>query len=225
MQLEPPIIYLITSGELRDDSAPAQVARTLDLVRRATQAGVTAVQLREKSLSARALYELARQAASITRGTSTRLLVNDRADIARAAAADGVHLTARSMGADVIRRLFGAQFLIGASAHSLDEARRARDRGADFVLLGPIFDTPQKRSYGPPLGLDALRKTAAELRPFPVVAVGGITAENVACVFEAGASGVAAIRLFSEADDLVSTVERILRAWHALPPSLLTNVR
>ncbi|MER3429263.1 MAG: thiamine phosphate synthase [Pyrinomonas sp.] len=219
MLLKLPIIYLVTSGELRDDAAPTETARTLDLVLRATQAGITAVQLREKNLSGRALYELARQAVGITRGTATRLLVNDRADIARAAEADGVHLTARSMRARVIRQLFGERFLIGVSTHSFDEAKRARDEGADFILFGPVFDTPQKRLYGPPLGLDLLREITTALDPFPVVAIGGITEENIARVFEAGASGAAAIKLFSTADDLCALVGRIIDMWRALPKS------
>jgi thiamine-phosphate pyrophosphorylase len=142
------------------------------------------------------LYELATRAAEITRGSKTRLLVNDRADIARAAGADGVHLTSQSLPAGVVRRTFGSEFLIGVSTHSLDEARAARDGGADFVVFGPVFETESKRGFGAPQGLDKLRQVADELRGFPVLAIGGISLENAGACFDAGASGVAAISLF-----------------------------
>ena len=155
-------------------------------------------QIREKSLPARVLYELTSRAAEITRATQTRLLVNDRVDIARAAGADGVHLTTRSLPADVVRRICGAEFLIGVSTHSLEEARAARDAGADFVVFGPVFETESKRGFGEPQGLDKLRQVASELRDFPVLAIGGISLENFGACLEAGASGVAAIRLLND---------------------------
>src|SRR3954470_21154173 len=143
LNLQYPIIYLITSGEIRSDSSPASedFQNTLTLVRAATSAHVSLIQLREKNLPARTLYELASRSAEITRSTDTRLLVNDRADIARAARADGVHLTTRSIEARVIRRAFGTDFLIGVSTHSLAEAKGARKGGADFAVFGPVFDT------------------------------------------------------------------------------------
>jgi thiamine-phosphate pyrophosphorylase len=181
-------------------------------VRAAARAGVPLVQLREKNLSARVLYELAARAAEVTRGTGTRLLVNDRADIARAAGADGVHLTARSLGASVVRRAFGEDFLIGVSAHSLEEARAARDGGANFALFGPAFDTPSKRAYGPPLGLERLAEAARALAPFPVLAVGGVTRANFARTLASGARGVAAIRLFADAESLPEVVRELTGA-------------
>jgi thiamine-phosphate pyrophosphorylase len=168
----------------------------LRFVRAAVEAEVVLLQIREKFLPARVLYELATRAAEITRDSKTRLLVNDRADIARAAGADGVHLTASSLPADVVRRTFGAEFLIGVSTHSLDEARAARDGGADFVVFGPVFETESKRGFGAPQGLDKLRQVVDELRGFPVLAIGGISLENAGACFDAGASGIAAISLF-----------------------------
>jgi thiamine-phosphate pyrophosphorylase len=85
------------------------------------------------------LYELVLRAAKITRGSDTRLLVNDRADIARAAGADGVHLTSQSLPANVVRKMFGPEFVIGVSTHSFEEARAAQAAGADFVVFGPVF--------------------------------------------------------------------------------------
>ena len=134
----------------------------------------------------------------ITRGSETRLLVNDRADIAAAAGADGVHLTSQSLPANVVRKMFGSDFVIGASTHSLDEARAAQTAGADFVVFGPIFETESKRAFGEPQGLEKLAEVAVELQPFPVIAIGGITTENAALCLVSGASGVAAIRMFEE---------------------------
>lgn len=149
----------------------------------------------------------------MTRHTVTRLVVNDRADIARAAEADGVHLATRSLETSVVRRTFGSDFLIGVSTHSLAEAQAARDGGADFATFGPIFDTPSKRDYGAPLGLEKLSEAARTLAPFPLVALGGITHESAPECLRAGASGIAAIRLFSDPQDLGATCERLrLRA-------------
>ena len=142
-------------------------------------------------------------AAELTRGSWTHLLVNDRSDIARAAGADGVHLTTQSLPVDVVRKSCGAEFLIGASTHSLDAARAARAAGADFVVFGPVFETESKRAYGQPQGLDKLSEVTRELGEFPVLAIGGVTLENAGACFEAGASGVAAIRLLNDPENLV----------------------
>jgi thiamine-phosphate pyrophosphorylase len=142
------------------------------------------------------LYELTARAVEITRDTKTRLLVNDRVDIACAAGADGVHLTAHSLPADVVREIGGSDFLIGVSTHSLAEARAAQVAGADFVVFGPIFETESKRAFGAPQGLDKLREVTLALGEFPVLAIGGITRENTASCIEAGASGIAGISLF-----------------------------
>jgi thiamine-phosphate pyrophosphorylase len=155
------------------------------------------------------LYELTARCVAITQGTTTRLLVNDRADIARAARANGVHLTAHSVEASVIRRTFGTDFLVGVSTHSLAEAQAARQAGADFAVFGPVFDTPRKRAYGPPVGLEALREAAHTLSPFPLIALGGITQKNASDTLRAGASGIAAIRLFADPNNLDATVRTI----------------
>lgn len=206
-----PITYLVTPGETTSATTPAseEFQALLALVGRAAAARVSLVQLREKNLSARTLSELAARAAEVTRATGTRLLVNDRADIARAAGCDGVQLTARSLQASVVRRAFGPDFVVGVSTHGLSEARAARDGGADFALFGPVFDTPSKRAYGPPLGLELLREAARALAPFPLVAVGGVNEENARDVIRAGARGVAAIRLFADGQNLARTVHLI----------------
>ena len=206
-----PITYLITGGETSSATTPADAAfrSLLALVRSAVEARVTLVQLREKELTGRNLYELASAAAQLARGSTTRVLVNDRADVARAAACDGVHLTTRSLDAAVVRRTFGEDFLIGVSAHTLLEARAARDGGADFAVFGPIFDTPSKRVYGAPVGLETLKAAAGALSPFPVVALGGVDEGNAADILRAGAAGVAGIRLFADGQNLARIVHLI----------------
>lgn len=200
LKLPTPIIYPITSGATR---TPEDI---LPLVEAAVAAKVPLFQIREKTISARALFELTARVAEITRGSNTRLLVNDRSDIARAAGADGVHLTSQSLPAEVVRTTYGPEFLIGVSTHSLDEARAARAGGADFVLFGPVFETESKLAFGAPQGLSRLAEVTSELRGFPVVAIGGITLENAGACFEAGASGVAAIRLLNDAKRVASIV-------------------
>src|SRR5215831_1861851 len=127
-----PILYLITRGATREanTSAAAEFTEVLAQITAAVAAGIDLIQIREKQLPARILFELTQRAAEITRGTATRLLVNDRADVAAASGADGVHLTTQSLDASIIRDRFGDDFLIGASTHSRDEARMARDHGA-----------------------------------------------------------------------------------------------
>ena len=202
LNLPRPIIYPITSGKTTSQTIPD----ILRLVRAAVEAGVPLFQIREKSLPARVLYELTTRAVEIIRGSKTRLLVNDRADIARAAGADGVHLTARSLQADVVRSTFGPEFLIGVSTHSLGEAQAARDGGADFVVFGPVFE---KLGFSSPQGLDKLRYVTSELGDFPVLAIGGISLENAGACFEAGASGIAAIRLLNDPARMSEVYERI----------------
>jgi thiamine-phosphate pyrophosphorylase len=206
-----PTTCLITTGATTEltEADSAEFGAVLALVARAADAGVALVQLREKSLRPRVLYELAARASRLARGTATRLLVNDRADIARAAGCDGVHLTTRSLDARAVRRAFGHDLLVGVSTHSLTEARDAHESGADYALFGPVFDTPSKRAYGPPLGLAALRDAAREVAPFPLVALGGVTLSNARECLAAGARGVAAIRLFAGARDLAAVVRAV----------------
>ena len=179
------------------------------MVQAAVDAEIPLFQLREKSLPARVLYELTVGAVEITRGSKTRLLINDRSDIARAAGADGVHLTAHSLPAGIVRTIYGPEFLIGVSTHSLREAEEARKTGADFVVFGPVFETESKRGFGEPQGVNKLREVTRALGEFSVVAIGGITLENVAGCFAAGASGIAAIRLLNDEVKMASAVDRI----------------
>jgi thiamine-phosphate pyrophosphorylase len=211
LDLRAPASYLVSPGATMALTTPASAdfQRLLALVRAATQARVDLIQLREKLLRPRVLYELAARSVEITRGTQTRLLVNDRADIARASGTDGAHLSTRSLEARVVRATFGHEFLIGVSAHTLEEATAARDGGADFVVFGPVFDTPSKREFGLPLGLESLSVVARTLAPLPVFAIGGVSRDNAPQVIRAGARGVAAIRLFGNAETLRNVAEEI----------------
>ena len=211
LPLSEPILYLITRGATIEATTPAseEFRDVLNQVSAGVAAGVNLIQLREKRLSARVLFELTEQAAGIARDTSTRLLVNDRADIAAGAGADGVHLTTWSLEPGIVRQTFGAEFLIGASTHSLAESAAAREGGADFVVFGPIFPTPSKEKYGRPLGVSKLAEAATELKPFPVIAIGGISTTNAVESLRAGAVGIAGINLFSELRNMNSICEEI----------------
>jgi thiamine-phosphate pyrophosphorylase len=179
------------------------------LIHAAVAAEIDLIQIREKNLHAGVLYQLAANAAAIIKGSPTRLLINDRSDVAAAAGADGVHLTTSSLRPEVIRRTFGEKFLIGVSTHSLTEASLARQAGADFVVFGPVFETASKREYGDAQGLANLAQVASELAPFPVLALGGVTTGNVADCIRSGARGVAAIRMFDDPERLGDVVNAI----------------
>jgi thiamine-phosphate pyrophosphorylase len=211
LDLTAPIIYLITSGETTPQTTPQtkDFSLVLKLVEAAVAAKIDLIQLREKNLPTRVLFELTTKAAEVVRESHTRLLVNDRADVALAAGASGVHLTSRSIKTSVIRQTFGAEFLIGVSTHSLEEVEAARHDGADFVVFGPVFETASKLVYGQPLGVKSLRQVAGQSRSFPVLALGGVTIDNVEDCFRAGASGVAAIRLLENRSLLAGVAQKI----------------
>jgi len=197
-----PSVYAITSGltTVRTTPESSEFVHILRWVEATVAAEIPLIQIREKSLSARVLYELCVRAAAITRGSLTRLLVNDRFDIALAAGADGVHLTTRSLPANVVRSICGERFLIGVSTHSLQSTQQAQQEGADFAVFGPVFETPSKQIFGEPQGLKKLREVTTALQGFPILAIGGIDLDNGADCFRAGASGIAAIRLFDQTD-------------------------
>jgi len=199
LNLPKPILYLITRGATAETTTPdsEEFQNILQQVSAAVAAGIQLVQIREKQLTARVLFELTVGAVAIARDSTTRIMVNDRADIAAGAGAAGVQLTTSSLTPDVVRKAFGADSLIGASTHSLAEARRAWRAGADFAVLGPIFPSPAKEKYGPPLGLGQLSEAARELVPFPLIALGGIAPDKANECLSAGASGIAGIRLFA----------------------------
>jgi thiamine-phosphate pyrophosphorylase len=164
------------------------------LVHEAAIAGVDRVQVREKDLGGRPLRALVGDVLAATAGTLTRVLVNGRPDVAVAAGAHGIQLPEEGVAVSMAKRAFPG-LEVGASRHTVEGARRAEDEGADFVLLGPIFATPGKEQRA--LGLRALAEAARSLT-IPVHAVGGIDADNARQAVEAGARGLAAIRVFLE---------------------------
>jgi thiamine-phosphate pyrophosphorylase len=155
------------------------------------EAGLRGIQLREKDLPVRDLLALASSLRESTRRRGARLIVNDRADVALAAGADGVQRTHESLPVALLRKIFPAG-LVGASVHSPADAAVAVDEGADFLVFGPVYDTPAKRAYGPPQGLEALRRVTGQT-PRPVLAIGGITPPRVREVLATGAAGVGVI--------------------------------
>jgi thiamine-phosphate pyrophosphorylase len=211
IDLSLPIIYLITTGKTTSKTTPEdpEFLAVLDQIKSAVAANVSLIQIREKSLTQRTLYELTRRAALLVRETPTKLLVNDRFDVALAAGANGVHLTSSSISADLVRKTCGTDFLIGASTHSLAEAHAARSGGADFVVFGPVFETESKRAFGEPQGLNRLREVVDDSDGVPVIAIGGISIEHVGECFAVGAKGIAAIRLLNDPSNLKNTVIEI----------------
>jgi thiamine-phosphate pyrophosphorylase len=170
--------------------------------REMARAGLDVVQVREKDLTDRALAALVREVRAAIAGTSARLLVNSRPDVAFACGADGVHLPEAGLPVGEVKRAFPT-LVVGASCHSIDAARRAEDAGADFVLLGPIF--PPSGKPAQVLGLPALRAAVSALR-VPVHAIGGMTPRRAAEVAAAGGRGVAGIAAFLDgpADAIMS---------------------
>lgn len=167
--------------------------RTLpSLLQQAVEAGLPAIQLRERDLPTGELLQLAREIRSRTAPHAVPLLINDRVDLMLALDLDGVHLRANSLPIAVVRRLVGTHRLIGVSTHSLAEVQAANRDGADYVVFGPIFDTPSKRPFGSPFGLERLAEVC-RVSAVPVFAIGGITSASVPDVRRAGAHGVAVI--------------------------------
>jgi thiamine-phosphate pyrophosphorylase len=212
----------------QDPTQQDLIAPLLEKIALVAAAGVDWIQLREKDLSGRQTAALTREALrsvskpancaqSLTR-VLVRILVNDRLDVALAEQAGGVHLGENSLPVEEANRLVRAShatptrprdFLVGVSAHSLEAAKSAASAGADYVFFGPVFATPSKSAYGAPQGLERLAEVCASVA-IPVLAIGGLTLENAHACLSAGASGLAAIRLFQDSSDPAGIV-RVLR--------------
>jgi thiamine-phosphate pyrophosphorylase len=216
-----PILCYVTDRRSLPLSTSADAHELLlESVELAADAGVDWIQLREKDYSGKAWEELVKESfrrISAAR-VPARLFVNDRLDVALACGASGVHLSENGIPvADACRlrdEFFASRegkpdFLVGVSCHSLGAAMGAARAGADYIYFSPIFHTPSKANYGPPQGLERLAAVCRAVT-IPVIAIGGISADNAVACFQAGAAGVAAIRLFQES----SRLEQTLRSLH-----------
>lgn len=188
MRINLPKIYPITDRRLSGLSHAEQV-------RRLGAGGATLVQLREKHLSPREFYREAEDALRVARELGVRLIINDRADIAHALAADGVHLGQDDLPPAAARGLLGERAVIGFSTHNAEQAREAIELPVDYLAIGPIFPTSSKENPDPVVGLEGLRRVRRIVGQIPLVAIGGIRPENAREVLRAGADSVAVISL------------------------------
>jgi thiamine-phosphate pyrophosphorylase len=170
-------------------------ANILQSIARNLASGIEWVQIREKDLKARELMQLARAAMALPNPHETKFIVNGRMDVALAAGAAGLHLPAGSIPANRWREIAPAGLLIGVSCHTIDEVRQAESTGADYALFGPVFAPLSKSSNLLPRGMDGLSEAARAVR-IPVLALGGITRENMQSCVDAGAAGVGGISMF-----------------------------
>jgi thiamine-phosphate pyrophosphorylase len=198
-------LYLITDRKLFSAACSLYFA-----IEDALAAGVKAIQLREKDLSTRELLDVAQWMRDLTNEYGAKLIINDRADIALSVDADGVHLGQQSMPAHAVRKIAGDKLVIGVSAHGVDEALAAEKSGADFITLGPVYETLAKLKYGNPIGIEKVREVKSQIA-IPVLAIGGIKQEQVHELKAAGADGIAMISAIFTAKDIQKTTKEFLR--------------
>jgi thiamine-phosphate pyrophosphorylase len=196
-------VYVLTDRQAVGERALTEV------VRAAVRGGATAVQLRDKGASTRDTIELGRALLAITRPAGVPLIVNDRADVALAIDADGVHVGQGDMPAPLARQIIGPRRILGVSAGTVKEARQAEREGADYLGVGDVYGTPTKRDAGTPIGLSGLSEIARAVS-IPVVAIGGITLDNAAAAIQAGAAGVAVISAVVGASDPEAEARQLL---------------
>jgi len=215
----PILCYVTDRRSLPVATTSAEVSALLQKIAEVARVGVDWVQIREKDLSARKLTALVQETARCLPAQprkdpgTTRILINDRVDVALTQSAAGVHLGESCLAVDEVKRLVESRastrdFLLGVSCHSLEGAKSAAVDGADYIFFGPVFATPSKAAFGEPQGVKRLAEVCRSV-PIPVLAIGGITLENAATCFTAGAAGIAAIRLFQDAPDPAATVEAL----------------
>lgn len=197
-----PRLYVVTDRRQTADR-PLEEA-----IAGAARGGAGMIQLREKDLTARELYDLGARLQNRLAPHGTPLLLNDRLDVAQALDAAGVHLAGHSLSPSQARRILGPDKLIGVSTHSLDHAQQAMHEGADFIVFGPVFETPSKVQYGAPQGLNRLAEVVANVT-CPVIAIGGIDVANVPQVLQTGAHGVAMIRAVLAASDPCAAAQKL----------------
>jgi thiamine-phosphate pyrophosphorylase len=204
MILELPKIYPITDIGFSCLSHAEQVERL-------AAGGATFIQMREKNLPAAEFFAQAMTTVELARRLSVRIIINDRADVALATKADGVHLGQDDLPPDAARRILGNNAVIGYSTHNLDQAERALSLPIDYLAIGPIFATTSKADTEPVVGLEGLRSVVRRVNGVPIVAIGGITFENAHAVIEAGATSVAVISaLLGEKDSITERTRQLI---------------
>lgn len=204
-----PRVYPLTDARLSGLSHADQVAQL-------TLGGASLIQLREKQLSPAALFTEARAAFAVAEKAGARLIINDRADIALAVGAHGVHLGQDDLPPEAARRLLGREAVIGFSTHSVEQARKALAEPVDYIAIGPIFGTATKTDTFPVVGLEGVRAVRRVVGDLPLVAIGGISHTNAHEVIEAGADCVAVISaLLAEPKDIANATRALI---HSLPP-------
>ncbi len=180
----------------------------LDLAQAAIKGGVTLIQFREKNKSTRELLEIGFKLRELTFRAKIPLIVNDRLDIALAIGSEGIHIGQEDMPLTIARKLLGPKKIIGVSARNIQEAIEAERSGADYLGVGPIFETPSKEDAGEPIGCQTLRAIKNKVR-IPVVAVGGVNLANLEEIFLAGADGVAVISAITGQADMVKAAKEM----------------
>jgi len=186
------------------------------LLQRVLTTTAPAIQLRERDLSTRDFVTLAREVQALTSSRRTQLLVNDRIDVALALDGVGVHLRSNSLPVSAVRQLLGSRRLVGISVHTIDEAVQAESQGADYIVFGPIYETPSKQMFGPPLGIHTLEKVCRLIR-IPIIGIGGVTAARAREMRRAGAFGAAVITAILGAADVESATRELLEAVTLAP--------
>jgi thiamine-phosphate pyrophosphorylase len=182
----------------------------LDVARAALNGGARVIQLREKSLPDRELYEIGHAIQRLARDRGALFIVNDRPDIALAVGADGAHLGQEDMPIEAARRILGSDAVIGASVADGREAKAAEAQGATYVSVGSVFATTSKPDAGEAIGIAPIAEIGRATR-LPVIAIGGINEGNVAAVIRGGARGVAVISAIAEAEDMEQATSALLR--------------
>lgn len=217
-----PLLCYVTDRHSLPGANPDSIEALARKIAEVAAAGVDWVQIREKDLTTRELAALTREALrSAAKSGSTRavrILVNDRLDVALAERTDGAHLGENSLPVQEAKRLVvtspfssgSSDFLLGVSCHSLEAARAAESSGADYIFFGPVFATPSKSAFGAPQGARRLEEVCRAVA-IPVIAIGGVTLENAASCIQAGAAGLAAIRLFQETGDAITVLTKLRR--------------
>ena len=202
--LEAVRFYLIT------DKKRLPTGTFFEALESALKGGARSIQLREKDLAPDCLRGLAKKVKVLTNQYGASLFINSHADIAGEVGAEGVHLTELGPSAREIRRRY-PQLLIGVSTHSLEGVREAKEQGADFVTFGPVFETPSKKKYGPPQGLDRLQEISQSVA-IPIVALGGIKLDHVTTVLDHGAFGVAMISAVWDSENIEGTTSDFIKS-------------